>query len=372
MTTTLPADHAERLARARLSLEGLSFGDAFCSQFFTRRVYDHHFAARSIPPGPWMYTDDTVMALSIYEGLARHGAIDQYELAREFGRRYVADIYRGYGPAAHGILRDIHLGTPWRNVSNAVFNGTGSMGNGGAMRVAPIGGYFADDLARDFARRYVADVYRGYGPAAHGILRDIHLGTPWRNVSSAGFGGTGSMGNGGAMRVAPIGGYFADDLGRVAKEADASAEVTHAHPEGRAGAVALAVAAACAFQMRGKEVARGDLLRPAIEYTPKGKTRDGLLAALALNPAAKIEDVVVLLGNGSKVTAPDTVPLAVWLAERHAGDLPAGLWAVVEAGGDVDTVGAMVGGVVALHAPHTIPPTWFRLREPLALDEKQP
>jgi ADP-ribosylglycohydrolase len=303
MATTLPADHVERLARARLSLEGLSFGDAFCSQFFKGRTYDQHFATRSIPPGPWMYTDDTVMALSVYECLARHGAIDQ------------------------------------------------------------------DELARDFATRYAEDIYRGYGPTSHGILRDIHHGTPWRNVSYAVFGGSGSMGNGGAMRVAPIGGYFADDLGRVAREADASAEVTHAHPEGRAGAIAVAVAAARASQMRGHEVARGDLLRPAIEYTPPGKTRDGLQAALTLSPETEIEDAVLLLGNGSKVTAPDTVPLAVWLAERCAEDLPAGLWAVIEAGGDVDTVGAMVGGVVALHAPRTIPQTWFALREPLALDE---
>ena len=304
MSTTLPADRLERLARARLSLEGLSFGDAFCSQFFKGRTYDQHFVTRSFPPGPWMYTDDTVMALSVYDCLARHGAIDQH------------------------------------------------------------------DLAHDFARRYAEDIYRGYGPAAHGILRDIHRGTPWRNVSYAVFGGTGSMGNGGAMRVAPIGGYFADDLDRVAREADASAEVTHAHPEGRAGAVAVAVAAARAFQMRGKEVARGDLLRPAIEYTPDGKTRDGLQAALALSEATEIEDAVLLLGNGSKVTSPDTVPLAVWLAERCAEDLPAGLWSVIEAGGDVDTVGAMVGGVVALHAPRTIPQSWFALREPLALDEE--
>ena len=43
------------------------------------------------------------------------------------------------------------------------------------------------------------------------------------------FGGEGSMGNGGAMRAAPIGAYFADDLDRVAREARASAEPTHAH-----------------------------------------------------------------------------------------------------------------------------------------------
>ncbi len=40
--------------------------------------------------------------------------------------------------------------------------------------------------------------------------------------------GEGSLGNGGAMRVAPVGGYFADDLAAVIAKACASAEVTHA------------------------------------------------------------------------------------------------------------------------------------------------
>lgn len=54
----------------------------------------------------------------------------------------------------------------------------------------------------------------------------------------------GSMGNGAAMRVAPIGAYFADDLDKVLSHARASAEVTHGHREGIAGAMATAVASA--------------------------------------------------------------------------------------------------------------------------------
>ena len=61
--TTLPPDHAARLARARLSLDGLSVGDAFCAQFFVGHVYQRHFAARSSPPGPWGWTDDTAKLL---------------------------------------------------------------------------------------------------------------------------------------------------------------------------------------------------------------------------------------------------------------------------------------------------------------------
>ena len=58
------------------------------------------------------------------------------------------------------------------------------------------------------------------------------------------FGGEGSFGNGAAMRVAPLGAYFADELDAVVEQASFSAEVTHSHPEGIAGAIAVAVAAA--------------------------------------------------------------------------------------------------------------------------------
>src|ERR1700676_388163 len=83
---TLPADHALRMARVRLSLDGLSVGDAFGSQFFIPSVYGKHFAARTTPGGDWGYTDDTEMALGIVEVLERLGRIDQYDLAAVFAR----------------------------------------------------------------------------------------------------------------------------------------------------------------------------------------------------------------------------------------------------------------------------------------------
>src|SRR5204863_282382 len=100
----LPPDHAARLERAALALDGLSIGDAFCSQFFLASVYEGHFTPRTTPPGPWRYTDDTEMALGLFEVLGRHGHVEQYDLAETFARRYTRESYRGYGPAAHGIL----------------------------------------------------------------------------------------------------------------------------------------------------------------------------------------------------------------------------------------------------------------------------
>lgn len=66
---------------------------------------------------------------------------------------------------------------------------------------------------------------------------------------------------------APLGAWFADDLDRVVSEARASAEVTHFHPEGQAGAIAIAVAAAWAYQWRQTRPPASQLLDIVLEYT---------------------------------------------------------------------------------------------------------
>jgi hypothetical protein len=37
------------------------------------------------------------------------------------------------------------------------------------------------------------------------------------------------------------------------------------------------------------------------------------------------------VGNGSQVTAPDTVPLVIWCAARHWHDIPDAFWNTVSA-----------------------------------------
>ncbi len=82
------------------------------------------------------------MALSVVETLTRHGRVDQDALARSFGERFE----RGYGPAMYDLLPQLRAGVPWQTASRALFGGQGSFGNGVAMRVAPLGAYFAGDL----------------------------------------------------------------------------------------------------------------------------------------------------------------------------------------------------------------------------------
>jgi len=133
-----------RLQRARLSLLGLCIGDALGSQFFIPGNR-HHLASRSLPPAPWQWTDDTEMACSVYLTLATHHTIDQDALAASFAKRH--DFDRGYGPATNRMLGLVRDGGDWRSLAAGLFDGSGSWGNGAAMRVAPVGAYFAGDPA---------------------------------------------------------------------------------------------------------------------------------------------------------------------------------------------------------------------------------
>ena len=125
------------IEKAKRSLEGLSVGDAFGQLFF--RLSPHRTLPSDLPPGPWRWTDDTHMALSVVETLATCGRIEQDVLARAFARRYAEEPFRGYGGGARQLLQAMANGGNWREWSPRLF-GCGSYGNGAAMRVAPLGG----------------------------------------------------------------------------------------------------------------------------------------------------------------------------------------------------------------------------------------
>src|SRR4051812_4545909 len=108
-----PDDHANRMARVRVAIEGLSLGDSFGERFIHRQCWTTALQSRQLPPAPWKYTDDTEMALAIAEVLGKHGAVDQERLAAAFVRRYAANPYRGYGSGAHEVLSAIGRGEPW-------------------------------------------------------------------------------------------------------------------------------------------------------------------------------------------------------------------------------------------------------------------
>ncbi|MBW8481628.1 ADP-ribosylglycohydrolase family protein [Actinomadura parmotrematis] len=220
-----------------------------------------------------------------------------------------------------------------------------------------------DILAEYFANHL--DLGRGYGYGAALLLERVRTGTPWREAASDLFDGKGSFGNGAAMRVAPLGAHFSADLAETARQATLSAEVTHAHPEGIAGAVAAAVATAHATARRGTRLDPRDLLTTALDHTPATYVRRGLATALRLLDATPAE-AAHALGNGNRISAQDTVPFALWAAATRLTDYESAVRACVAVGGDMDTTAAIAGGIVGAHlGPAGLPDGWTAAREPL-------
>ncbi|MDQ0598953.1 ADP-ribosylglycohydrolase [Streptomyces canus] len=287
---------SDRVA-ARRSLEGLALGDAFGERWFPlfrepRQAYNE-VRDRRVPQEPeWHWTDDTAMALGIFRVLDEFGEVRQTELAQAFALGYDADPARGYGHGMHQLLpRLLHEPGRWP----------------------------------EFAREL--------------------------------FGGEGSLGNGSAMRVAPLGAWFHTDLSRVVEQATLSAEVTHAHPEGVAGAVAVAVAAALSA---GHELT----LDAVAALTPRSAVQEGLVRAAEVPFSTEPWKASDLLGNGQRIRADDTVPFALWTAARHPDDLVSALWSTAEGFGDVDTTCAITGGIVAARTGvEDVPEGWLRRRE---------
>ena len=209
-------------------------------------------------------------------------------------------------------------------------------------------------LAASFVAHYDPD--RGYGTGIDVMMRDVTRGADLRELAAQTFGGTGSWGNGGAMRAAPLGAWFAGDPAEAARQAEIAARVTHTHAEGVAGAVAVAVAAAV-------EPAR--MVDDVLRFTPPGLVHDGVRRAVDL-AGADPADAAAELGAGGRISAPDTVPLALWVVARHPDDYAEAVWTVAALAEDVDTLCAIVGGIVASRlGEDAIPAEWRAATEPL-------
>lgn len=177
------------------------------------------------------------------------------------------------------------------------------------------------------------------------------------------------------MRVAPLGAYFADDLPAVVKQARRSAEITHADPEGIAGAVAVAVAAAWTWRLRdtGTMPSIAQFLDLVAPCTPESMVLSRVRRARELRRDTPVLTAVDILGNGGRASAHDTVPFALWCAARRLDDYYEALTYTSNGMGDVDTTCAIVGGIVASYTGvDAIPADWRGAREPLpALFGKQ-
>lgn len=133
-----------------------------------------------------------------------------------------------------------------------------------------------------------------------------------------------SLGNGSAMRVSPVA-WAAESLSQCLSLAKASAEVTHDHPDGIAGACCVAGAVYLARTGADKEAIRDHVTR----YYPLNFTLDEIREAYQFD-----------------VSCAGSVPQAME-AFLEAADFEDAIRGAVSIGGDSDTIACMAGAVAA-------------------------
>jgi ADP-ribosylglycohydrolase len=286
-----------RLSDAYQSLLGTSIGDAFGESFFGETdEINRRIEERELSNEDWFFTDDTIMSIAIYKSLEKFDRINQDFLAKEFSENYLKDNYRGYGGTAHFILRNIGEGKNWQEVSEGVFDGMGSMGNGAAMRAGLIGAYFVDDF----------------------------------------------------------------DKIKLSAEQSAKITHAHFEASVGAIAVAIAAGLAKKMKKNNEILIFSDFINQILNHLPDSDTKSKINKSLSVSTDFRIQTVVSILGNGVKMTSQDTVPFALWCVAQHLDNFEEALWKAVSALGDRDTICAIVGSIVILSASeNTIPKIWL-------------
>ncbi len=289
-------DTNRRIQLAKKSLKGISIGDAFGESFFgERKLMLNYIEERTIPETTWEFTDDTVMAISVFEQLERSGTIDQDDLAQQFSINHNKDVNRGYGATARRILREIGEGGNWKVISRNAFEGMGSMGNGASMRVGPIGAYYYDNLNE------VKHQAKLSAEITHSNIEGI----------------TGAI------------------------------------------AVSIATALATKFNIESTEVSPKNFIESIIKELPDSDTKSKVNKSLSVPYSYNIETVRNILGDGTKIMVQDTVPFSIWCAAHNLNAFDEALWKAVSILGDRDTICAIVAGITIMSCDEkSIPKDW--------------
>jgi len=251
-----------------------------------------------------IYTDDTAMAIGLAQSLAQRGRLDPGHLGDTFRANFQREPWRGYASGPPTIFSLV-------------------------------------------ARRELS-----YADAARSL-----------------FGGTGSYGNGAAMRIAPLGLFFraAPDLYTQAR---ASAAVTHAHPVGIDGAAVQAQAVAQAVQLDPQEpFPRPAFIQGLLDLARTPEMRDKLALVRDL-VAADAPPSQAARRLGQSVAVHQSLPFALYAFLRQPDSFADCLFCAVLHGGDRDTLGAMACAISGAYlGVDTLPPDWRAKLENRALIE---
>jgi len=250
--------------------------------------------------------------------------ISRAQILERFGAAGVTDFVPGHGHPAGTYTDDTQM-------SLAVARG-----------LLEAGEDTLDRMLGCICEQFVAwsnspDNNRAPGGACMSGCGNLERGVPWRQAGVAN-----SKGCGTAMRVAPVGLRFHQDLDRLVDVARATALPTHGHPAALEGAAAAALMVALALRGESPAQMHAEIMRRC------GGRSEDFDACLSRLPAA-IEDpperALARGGLGEAWVAEEAVASALYCVWRNPDDYRAVVLEAINTDGDSDSIGAIAGSV---------------------------
>lgn len=234
-----------------------------------------------------------------------------------------------------------------------------AMAIGLAESIIQVGGLEEQHLGDTFRANFRREPWRGYGAGPPSVFSLVEReGLSYSEAARRLFGGQGSLGNGAAMRIAPLALFFhrSSDLYDMVRR---SACVTHAHPVGVDGDAVLARAVAETAKVAPQEpFPFQSFSQGLIDWarTPEVQNKMILVRTLIAEAAPPLEAAKRL---GRSVAVQESMPFAICAFMRYPNSFEQCLFCGVLNGGDRDTLGAMACGVSGSYLGiEAIPQAW--------------
>ena len=199
-----------------------------------------------------------------------------------------------------------------------------------------------------YLTNYTLDPWRGYGNGPTGLFALVdEMSLPHKKalkkINEVYFSGTGSYGNGGAMRINPVGLFFSGK--NIYKNVKKTVSLTHSHPVGIDGAAVLAEAVSIAKDLDPEiEFDRLSYLDELIDFSRTDEIKDKMISVKKLLENGSSEkEAADIIGRTTAVS--ESMPMAVYSFLKNPDSFTECLFTAVLNGGDADTVGAMACGI---------------------------
>lgn len=200
---------------------------------------------------------------------------------------------------------------------------------------------------------------RGFGRGMKLAFASLDRGDHWADVARAAW-PEGSRGNGGAVRVGAVALRPWIDFPSFRSAARLATRITHAHDEAIGAALVQVTVVDLVLREPDLVASPLDLLQRAASLLDDSPSAVALIENIERVVAQQSSAIEIANGLGTSTLAVESVPAALASFLLHHSTFEDAVLHAAALGGDVDSIGALVGALAgALHGFSAIPRLWL-------------